>query len=562
MTRASAPGPTGTNGKRQSDHPKELTQAECAAAVSSRIPADDALERDGTETELKFLLDDASYKAAREAKLLGGKPQSAAQHLRTVYFDTDAQDLSRCGMTVRVRTRRGQNVMTFKAATTPGATLFTRREYEVPLSGDTPDSTLFPAEVSAELARVTRGQALRPAFSTEIQRLVRHLHHRHSQIEVALDRGVIAGGNTKEAVLELELELKSGEPSDLFALGLDVIDTLPARLGVLSKAERAAAFVSDAGLEVVRAKSSLTPEDNVDHAIGAVIAACIHQFIGNWPVFERNGDPEAVHQMRVAMRRLRAALALFQRSFPNAEFVALRSEARRLASAMGDARNWDVFIEMLQDGPNSVSGDDRGYQALLAACEEHRKAGYEKVAALLRDPATSRFVLSAHHFVAHRGWRTGLAGPELPRLTAPASAFAAEHLDRLRRRVRRRGRDIMTLASDERHEVRIALKGLRYATDFFGALFPDAVAVKTYARATSRLQDVLGSFNDMSMATDMVQQLHLGGDLSATRAAGVVLGWYGRAAQSDVTLLGDAWQAFRRVKPFWTSALPADAGAN
>ena len=529
-----------------------------SAASGSDQPAEPGAapaNGNGREMELKFLVDEAGFRLAQQSPLLGGPKRAAAKRLRAVYYDTEGRDLAGNRMVLRVRTERGRHTMTMKAAAEQAANPFSRREIEVPVPAPAPDLALFGTEVAADLVRVTHGAELRPVFVTDIRRVVHRVASRESRIDVAFDTGTIGGGAAREPVREIELELVDGDPSDLFDLALALLDTVPARLGVLSKAERGALLSAGAVPSAVRAISPLAPDHSVDAAIAEVIGTCIQHFVANWPAFEAGAVPEPVHQMRVAMRRLRAALALFERRFHCAEFGNFRAEAKSIATAMGEARNWDVFAEMLRDGPLAAFGQDDGFAALQQASEAHRRTGYAAVAQMLRAPATSRFVVSVMAFVARRGWRNGVEVPDLPRLTAPAAGLAAQQLERLRRRVRKRGRHLLDLPADERHEVRIALKNLRYATDFFGALFADHSAVKSYARGAAKLQDVLGSFNDMVMVTDLVRRLDLGDDAAAARAAGIMIGWYGRAGQADAGAMRKAWRGFRRAKPFWTAAL-------
>jgi CHAD domain-containing protein len=140
-------------------------------------------------------------------------------------------------------------------------------------------------------------------------------------------------------------------------------------------------------------------------------------------------------------------------------------------------------------------------------------------------------------------------------LTEPATSFAVACLQRLHRRVRKRGKNLIDLAPEERHQVRIALKNLRYSADFFGNLFDHTGAIRSYTRATARLQDALGNFNDIIMVTDLVEQLDVHAEVSL-RAGGIVIGWYGRGALLHDAGLRDARRVFRKVKPFWPLSLP------
>ena len=372
-----------------------------------------------------------------------------------------------------------------------------------------------------------------------------------SEIEVAFDTGFIVAGDQRSPVREIELELKSGDPGDLYRLGLSLAETFPVRLAILSKSERGVALTSGDRSTPVRATAPLTSGLTVDEAIGTVIGSCVIQFIGNWPAFDAGSRPEPVHQMRIAMRRLRSLLALFHREVPCAEFAAFREDAKRIASAMGEARNWDVFAGLVRDGPLAALPAEKGFDVLLAASESRREAGYASVAALLTDAATTRFVLALQAFVARRGWRNALPGADLPLLTGPASNFAAACLDRLHRRVRKRGRKLLDLPPAERHEMRIALKKLRYAADAFADLCDDDAAARTYLRATAKLQDELGHFNDMQMVFDLARQLDMGSNLDGAHARGIMIGWFGRGGLASEAELRVAWKRFRNTRPFW-----------
>jgi triphosphatase len=185
---------------------------------------------------------------------------------------------------------------------------------------------------------------------------------------------------------------------------------------------------------------------------------------------------------------------------------------------------------------------------LMSAFEERRCAAYRDARALIDAPQTTIFVLRIHAFLARRGWRNALSGPELARLTEPAGIFAADALERLHKRAAKRGRNLTALPDEERHEVRIALKNLRYAAEFFGILFANSRAVQTYVRSAARLQDLLGAHND---ASSVERFLDTTPDVDTARAAGIVIGWYGRGSTAADAGLMEAWKVFKTTKRFW-----------
>lgn len=148
-----------------------------------------------------------------------------------------------------------------------------------------------------------------------------------------------------------------------------------------------------------------------------------------------------------------------------------------------------------------------------------------------------------------RGW----SQPQLATFAAPAAEAAARLLRRQARRVRRAGSDLAALSVTRRHELRIALKKLRYGADFFRSLFGTQRSER-YLRSLSRLQDTLGAFNDVATARHLLETLKPPGNRGAAllaRACGLVLGWHAHAAAEREQRLRGHWQDFCEARPFW-----------
>lgn len=506
----------------------------------------------GRELELKFQLAAPAFKAAQDWP--GWAPAAKRPRVRrllSVYFDTADGDLERNRAALRLRRQGRRQVLTFKwNGTFPGGP-FERGEVEAVAAS--PEPAALGAEVAAAIARLTQGRTLLPVYATDIRRMTRHVVAGASEIEVAFDVGAIASGDRTNPVREIEMELKSGDPADLYALGLAFAAAFPARVSCQSKAERGALLRSGRPPPVVRASPGLSARDpapTVDEAIGAVIGACLGQFLANWPAFDSGDKVAAVHQMRVAMRRLRSVLGLFQRFFPSAECQMFRVQARDIAAAMAEARNWDVFIDLVRLGPAAAFPAEPGFAPLLAAAERRRAAGYEAAGVTLSATGTTRFVLSLQAFVARRGWRNALPDEALPALAAPARDYAATALARLHHKAVRRGRHLASLPPARLHDLRKDLKQIRYVLEPFGSLLDGRRHVSGYARALAALQDRLGRINDLVTAQDLVARLDHDGDPAARRAAGIVMGWCGHDAVADDPALRKAWKAFRKTDLF------------
>jgi len=350
-------------------------------------------------------------------------------------------------------------------------------------------------------------------------------------------------------VTEIELEHKAGEAADLYEFGARVAKALPVKLDVTSKSARAFALAANETPRAVKAGPlKFPPNAMLDDAVAVVLANALNHFISNWTALREGGDPESIHQMRVALRRLRAALAMFKRGLHCAEFDDFRAEAKRIASGLGPARECDAFRDLVEDGPMSHFSAKANFAPLMHALEARREDAYGDARALIDAPQTTVFVVTMHAFMARHGWRSALPALELERLTEPAEIFAASALERLHRRATRRGKNLALLPDHDRHEVRIVLKNLRYAAEFFGAFFGNGRTVHAYVRSAARLQDLLGAHNDAASAERF---LNAADDADAARAAGIVLGWYGRGGAIADAGLMEAWRSFKKTKRFW-----------
>ena len=506
------------------------------------------------EFEIKFATDAEGLSAAWNSKLLAGaESEGPARTLKSVYYDTAQGDLSRQGMTLRLR-RAGRSAptLTFKWNAPAAEGPFARGEIEARHPGAALDVGLLGEFVAAELGKATGGRALEPQFETRFKRRVRRMTVGGAKVEAAFDEGEIVAGDRTAPLTELELELTGGEQADFYDFATEIAQSLPLRLEMLSKSSRGFLLRSDMRPFPVKAAETRIPaQASFDDAVAIVIGDTLRHFIANWPALRDADHPEAIHQMRVALRRMRALLALFQREAPCPEFAAFRAEAKRIASALGPARECDAFAGLVAAGPRTEFGKFEAFAALDALIAERRKALHEEARRFIATPACSQFVLQLQAFLARRGWRNALSGEDLPRLTQPARDFAVNALDRLRRRAHARGKGLATMPDEQRHELRIALKNLRYAAEAFGGLFEAAQERRNFARCVSRLQDLLGAHNDAASAQSFLVDARAADNPDTAFAAGATLGWYaGGAAVADLDLQ-KAWKAFKSVEGFW-----------
>ena len=183
--------------------------------------------------------------------------------------------------------------------------------------------------------------------------------------------------------------------------------------------------------------------------------------------------------------------------------------------------------------------------------EEDRSEAYEAARSLLDELETTLFVLRTQSLLARRAWRNSLSGPELSVLTSPASAFARDVLERLNALALKRGKKLSDLSDEQRHELRIALKNMRYAAEFFGSLFGPRKKIEAYLRRVSALQALLGAHNDVVTAKQLLATCVAKRGPSVDGAVGFVIGWHARGATIADQELREAWRKFKRIEPFW-----------
>jgi inorganic triphosphatase YgiF len=502
------------------------------------------------EVEIKFAANAEGLAAALASPLLSGAESAPGRQLTSIYFDTPGWDLQNSRMALRVRsTDRGAPIMTLKWQPEAAEGVFVRGEIETPVAGLEPDLSLFDAAMGEKLRALIGENPLEAKYETRVWRVARMVDQSGAAIEAAFDEGVILVGERSRPLCEVELELKSGEPRQFYEFAALVVEQSPLVLDMVSKAQRAFHFAVGTAPAPVKMRPVALPDEVIlDEALSQIILGCCSHFTANWAALREGDDPEAIHQMRVALRRLRAALAMFKHAIPCAEFQAFRTEAGDLATAMGPARDCDALRELIEIGPMAHFGEAKDFSSLLDALEARRRAAYTEARALLASKRPTIFVLKLSAFVARRGWRNALSAEQLAILTEPVGIFAAQALDRLYKRVLKRGKNLAALPDAARHQARIALKNLRYGAEFFAPCFAEARTVHPFLRATAQLQTVLGAHNDAASADQFLSGRH---ESEAARAAGLVTGWYARGAIIADERLARDWKDFRRIKPFW-----------
>ena len=501
--------------------------------------------RAAREIEIKLEFDPADRAGIeRHPRLAAARPEK--ETLVSVYFDTEDRALWKAKMALRVRKVGPRYVQTLKGAD-GAAELFDRPEWEwetaglepdLSLIGDTPAGTCLEGRARAEL---------KPLFRTRIDRIHYLVPNGTSQIELAIDLGEIETDSRWSPVHELELELKRGKPADLFRLARHLAAEFPLRLAVKTKAERGYDLAKGVAGGPEKAKAVEIDEDmTCAQAFRAIGENCLRQIVANEPLVG-TGEAEALHQMRIGLRRLRAAIAVFTKMTADSEQERIKDELKWITNELGPARDLDVFTADILK-PLAKSGD---HAAAGSAFAEARAKAYEAATGSIASDRFRNVLLDIAEWIEVGPWTVS---EELAKLRErKIGEHAAKRLARLRGRVRDKGEALRKLGPKQRHKLRIQAKTLRYAVEFFARLFPDDAAKQREAAlsALKDMQDELGALNDIAQRQALAsrtlgEESH---DLGAQAAKLLA------AEEDDVDRLlkraEGAYGRFAKTKPFW-----------
>ena len=491
-----------------------------------------------TETEIKLSLPaHAASQVAKQALLAGVEPQR--QLLINTYYDTPDLRLRRERIVVRYRQKGSQWLLTVKTAPQLTAGLAQRSEWEVPARPGAFDFSHVDSGSLRDLLESLRDE-LQPLFTTHFRRHIWLLEPRYGvRIELALDRGWIDARGQRQTIREVELELLSGELGDLFALAGQLQASLPLHPEASSKSERAYRLLADLPLTAVKALP--VPTNAAMSSIEAfrlIVLSCLNHLQNNEAGVCQSDEPEFVHQARVAIRRLRSAIRLWQPRLPEAFVTRFDPLWQELANKLGDTRNWDVFLaETLPALADALPGRvevERLSSHARRRCANSRKASRSA----LKSAAYSRLLIDFS--AATRSLPDDAAGS--------LTRFVPRCLDKRAKRVKECAAAVLGTDDDAaRHRLRVAFKQLRYAVEFFTPILTGPV-LANYHQSASDLQDLLGRLNDLAVASQLAAEAPTAGQGQG------ITGWL--AAQTDSLLPEFA----RRLNDFQQQPVPWKAG--
>jgi triphosphatase len=485
------------------------------------------------EREIKFSLTPTA--ARRLARHVAAAGPWRRRSVASAYYDTANERLRRAGVALRFRREGTQRLQTLKADAAAHAGLATRSEWEIPAPGGKLELGAFPrteimAATGLDLGRVAA--KLQPVFETRFTRRSTPVAlDGAARAELCIDVGYVAARGRKEPISELELELKTGDARALLRYAEKLSPALGLQLAFESKAERGYRLAAGRGVAPPRKwpNPALAELATPAEAFTVLLGASLAQAGANARGVVHAKDPEYLHQLRVGLRRLRSVLRAFRPLLGTARPVVRR--LRAFIPTFGEARDWDVFVQTLQQTP--------GAKQLLARAHLRRATARRKAREAAASPEFQIFLLRTLRWLHGAPWSR-----RAPKMSAALAAFGAQSLERLHRKVLKRAHGLDWLDAEARHALRIRVKRLRYGCEFFAASFPRA-SVRPYVRSLEALQDILGELNDVAVGRRLLKSLESGEGATPVGRALTI------RERRLIASLEPAWAAFEKRRPFW-----------
>jgi inorganic triphosphatase YgiF len=494
------------------------------------------------EIELKLDIAPEEHARFRKLEALSGSAPTRTR-LTALYFDTPTHDLRKHEMAIRLR-RSGQSwKQSLKAGASGAGGLHSRGEWEFDRPDPSIDLALFAPTPLARMPRAKKlHRSLAEIFRVEVVRTTWEVEvSPGTRVEVVLDRGVVTHGQSRETISEVEIESLEGSTLAVFDVAALMVDRVPLRLSGVTKAERGYRLAS--GEKLAPVKASPVELEGALPALAAArrsISSALTQLQGNEAGVLETNEPEFVHQMRVALRRLRSALRAF-RSATGAELEAgVRDDLRWITRATGNARDLDVLAtRTIPPMLEAYAQDDAA--AFKRRLGRRRSAARNEVRAALRSERYAKLVLALSRWLAESAHETGASQQS-------AKELAVHALRKRHGKLMRAAQGVEAMSPEERHRVRIGVKRLRYVAEGFASLLRKG-RVDAYLESLEKLQDDLGRANDAAVAERLLEALAAPAPLAA-----FARGWLARESGASVEGLRRDFQRVARARVPWEAA--------
>lgn len=507
---------------------------------------------------LRLLLDLDAVTAPGLAKvdlILAHAPKRpVVRRLRQVFWDTPGLTIGRQGIGFAIETigrRKQQLLRPIGTAPTGGRIL---SPVTAPLEGERLDPArlaFLPGVDVGQVARLLPGDLV-PVFAIDLHRTVWQLQWGETQLSLTLERAAIEAGAGKLEPIQLELALQAGPAQGLYEFATKLHRGVPFRLATHDAVQQAYRLVAGEDWWQVEpgAAPALDAHMTVQQGVLAIGRAAVSDLRVEIAGLGQTMTADQIHKARVALRRLRSVLSVFGKALPDQPRRALSKDLSALAGALGQAREWDVFVAETLGPLLAALGEERGLKGLgFTAAVLRERAAAEALAAV----GASDFMGLSLRLAA---WFDAGLWPEPPSpesqslLAEPLGRHALALLKKSHKRFLAAGNHLSGASVGELHGLRIDAKRLRYTTEFCRPLFP-AKATRRYVAALRDIQDILGTLNDAVVARGLAAKLAAQDDKHGARTAGLVAGWSAAETETARRRFAEVWRKFVKVPRFW-----------
>ena len=462
------------------------------------------------------------------------EPQ-APRRLRTTYYDTPDLRLARWGASLRHRPGEGWTV---KLPDSQDGVLLVRAEHV--FQGD---ARKPPAEAVALVRAFVRTAQLSPTVRMRTLRRPIELRDPAGRRLAEVVDDEVQGLDGRRIVGRFrEIEVELAEEADpgvldqvldrLFQAGAQAAEPTPKYLRALSGRERAL------GPEVV--EPEVDAEATVEALLRHDLAASTLRLFRHEAGVRIGEDPEAVHQARVATRRVRSTLRTFSSLLEPEWTDRLRDELKWLADLLGAVRDADVLLARFQEHLTALPGADaKAGSRLLAGLVEQRETARRR---LLRDMDEPRYAALLDDLVAAAAAPVLLPGADRPAAEV-MPALVAKPWKKLRKAVKQAGDDP---SDDELHQIRIRAKRARYAAEAVEPVIGNPA--ERFADAAADLQEVLGDHHDAVVGEQWLRQAAASARRDAALVAGLLIAAERASAAASRERWRSVWKALDRKK--------------
>lgn len=506
----------------------------------------------GFEVELKLSIDKVDAKKLHLIPLIVNSSvnKPTKNKIISIYFDTPDLILLDAGITFRIRQKSSKWIQTIKLAGTANSGLHQRNEWEDLVSACHPDFRKIkePSLIKFFADRKLRASLI-PIFRTEIMREEWFLSFDNGdQVELSSDSGLIKSNQFQEPINEIELELKAGNVGRIFEVALALQKTIPLRIENNSKAKRGYEYFRPNSLQTFKAKLP-TLDKNIDAqtAFKIIATECINHLESNRDIVLMESDIEGIHQMRVALRRLRAAFSLFKDRINSEESSLILTEVSWLANQLGKVRDLDVLITETLPVISEYSKNNNGLLVLSKHAKQARQLACMDMQEAIMSQRYHRLLLTLSSWLEKERWLKVKNKHDHFKLVN----FAKKSLNKSYKRLLQSEMHFIDMQPQDRHKVRIAAKKLRYGMEFFYNLYPTK-QIDPFIKKLAKLQDRLGQMNDINVTHGLLRSISkTTPSASLNDAISAYQAWGRGKIKQECSKADSALKKLLKVKLFW-----------